>query len=187
MDEINIGILGHKLKSPLVTIKSLAFVLANQKDKNSKKVSNGLDEIGKKVDILNTRIDHLLEYLQYKNEQADFLYEIFDLSEIINLLKKSVKLNTVKGTIVADKQKLISALQILIRIFSIKKGSVQKEKNKIIFEFLTEPRLKEKNKHFEDSEINLFIAKKIIELQGGMVNEEKNNLKVTVPLKPARK
>ncbi|OGH09730.1 MAG: hypothetical protein A2152_03915 [Candidatus Levybacteria bacterium RBG_16_35_6] len=188
MNGIDLGILSHKLKSPLVSIKSIAFILRSSNKKNTKALSY-LKEIDNKVDILAKRIDKLISYLEYQKGDVDFLYQVFDIAEILNQIKGKIKVNKINQTIIGDKEKIAFALLTFLQLFSKIKNLKILKKNKFlqisIKGDLGDEKIKKQInlKDTVDLEIEYYLAKRIIELHGGKIREEKNKLLITIPFK----
>jgi len=195
MNVINIGTLGHKLKSPLVSIQSLSFILRTQHTKNDKKATAYLKKIEDRVLTLNKRLDQLITFLNYQYKEVEFLYQVFDISEIIGSLNKkdNFKIKQINQIVVWDKEKIIFSLLTLLKTISkIKKVKVSKTAGQANFEFTGKLEENKSNKEItldEESnlDLDLFIARRIIELHGGKVKEEKNKLTIILPLKAVRK
>ncbi|EKD87002.1 MAG: hypothetical protein ACD_37C00080G0004 [uncultured bacterium] len=182
MNDINLGDLSHKLKSPLVSIKSIAFILKNFNKKN-KKTTAYLTAIEDKVKVLNKTIDQLISYLRYQKGEGDFLYQVFDISEIIKQIKKEIKINPINQTIIGDKEKILFALSSFLKIFTkVDYGKAFKKSKVLQFDFFGQLEDERKDKEA----IDFFLARKIIELHGGKIKIEKNKLRISLPFKTRR-
>ncbi|OGH04516.1 MAG: hypothetical protein A2W22_05315 [Candidatus Levybacteria bacterium RBG_16_35_11] len=178
MNDINLGDLSHKLKSPLASIKSIAYILKNFN--RNKKTTAYLTAIEDKVNVLNKTIDQLISYLRYQKGEGDFLYQVFDISEIIKQIKRKIKINLINQTIIGDKEKILFALSSSLKIFKkINYGKVLKKSKVLQFDFLGQ--LEEERKDKEG--IDFFLARKIVELHGGKIKIGENKLRVTLPFK----
>lgn len=207
-----IDLLAHKLKSPLVSIKSLSTVLAYKK--GDKEVKNYLEKINEKADILNYRIEQLIELERLKAKRHDFLYEFFNLGETVKDIvkefgKNKIKIKTglKKQNILADKKRIEMAIRILIRKSLVYSGkekvtlSMSFNKKAIFFtlEGGKEGELPDNYKNLfnlnkittDENEkglgVDLYLAFQIIKLHGGNVKFSLKNGKplflVSVPYK----
>lgn len=196
MSDVDFGLAGHKLKSPLASINALLFILKKEINKKDKTAIKHITEIETKTEILNKRINQFILFLEYEKEKVDFLYELFDIAEVITFLKRknnNLKIKTINQLIVADKEKIEFALLSFLKSFiKVKKINVAKENKKIEFRISGEVSIEalDAKKIFDekdDKALNLFIAKKIIELHKGKVKIDKKLVAISIPLKPASK
>jgi signal transduction histidine kinase len=196
MLDVDLGLAGHKLKSPLVSINALLFILKKEINEKDKKAIKRITEIESKTEILNKRINQFILFLEYEKEKVGFLYELFDISEIITFLKRknnNLKIKTINQPVVADKEKIEFALSAFLESFiKVNKINVAKENKKIEFRISGEVNTEtlDSKKIFnekDDKALNLFIAKKIIELHKGKVKIDKKLVIINIPLKPASK
>lgn len=114
------AVLAHEIKTPLTSIKMNADILSsslvlNDEDKQSFTIIN------KEINRLNNLVKEILEY----SRQSELNYSTFDLSEIINTIKKSnsnkylnnnfnIVINIAELKINADREKLYQVFLNLI-------------------------------------------------------------------------
>lgn len=117
-------ITGHELKSPLASIKSISQLLKKQLKSTSESVNEYLEEIDHKVDTINRLVNDLLDVTRIRQGKIEFLYEVVDLSELLDELIKEVsytakdwqviKRGTFPKEIITDRGRLTQVLRNLI-------------------------------------------------------------------------
>lgn len=190
----DLAIASHKLKSPIASSKSLVVIGINKKsNKQAKEIFKKIDE---KLSVLNRRVDRFIEIVFFNQNKVNFLYEIFNFSELIKVLEKQPNIK-LKGfeeqEILGDKKQLIRSLLAFSKLSSkeiLLETSRSRKNLNIVFTFST---FLDKNLFKEDYSLDWkdeiipsFLAKKIIELHGGRLKASKKKLFVYLPAK-ARK
>ena len=196
MARTDYGLAGHKLKSPIVSIKALTFLLRRQVRGKNKEINENILKIEEKADVLNKRVNQFISFLEYQEKDVKFLYEIFQVNEIFKKIKlpdKMLELKKVKQKIIADKQKIMFALDAFLKVFkSVKNIEVAKVNKSLgikIYGEVDKNSFDEKKifDETDDRAINFYVSKKIIKLHGGSLKIGKNTMIINIPLKPAPK
>ena len=206
LQPININDVYHTIKSPIVSIKSLLFVIGRNKDIQSNEVlKEKISQVDHKVTLLHKRAEIFLNYILYKEEQIEFLYSFFNLSEVLkkNIEDSSLKISlnyTTEKLIMADKDQLQEAFRTIFNEIAASINSnelfikINFVRRNVVVDFKYNANISEEhnNQPINSDEICVareqnFIAHKIIEMHGGSIEQIKNNdevhLKVTLPLK----
>ncbi len=196
----------HSIKSPIVSIKSMLFVLGRNKEiKDNKNLVYKISQIDGKVNLLHSRVELFLNYFLFKEGDIEFLYSFFNLSELISSIIKKInaggKVLVVSNTvpkdvsIMADHDQIQDALYILFEqsihgVGSSKVAvSVSEAGRKIIITLVLKQSPNDPGNENKDVQTveqqRSFIAGKIIELHGGTVNRSRTKIVITL-LKKAK-
>ncbi len=195
----------HTIKSPIVSIKSMLFVLGRNREVQSNKVlQEKISQIEEKVNLLHKRSEIFLNYIFFKDEPVEFLYSFFNLNELLQEVvqnishqKKSVSFiytNPQKHPIMADCDQIQEALRIIftrVQTFS-KPGTVSVELTSLGKEVQIQFRYKkladdpEKKPITSDDECvareENYIAERFIELHGGTIIQQLDSGEVEVKI-----
>ncbi|MBU2632659.1 hypothetical protein KKG52_02980 [Patescibacteria group bacterium] len=184
----------HRIKNLLASAKALIAIF--RKSKNQKQT---LSKIEGKINLINFGIDNLFESIYLTESTMEFFYEFFDFKEILIKQREKSRQIVVEADsfeTMGDREKLEKAIGIFINYMKlhsrledkIQIKFIKKEnKGKLIIKSVN-------NKNFNlkldnDLTIELYIARKIIELHGGKYKEQKNKvirLSIDIPKKAKR-
>lgn len=202
-DEVVIADVYHTIKSPIVSIKSMLFVLGRNKDvEGNKLLQEKVSQIEEKVNLLHKRSEIFLNYIFYKEGAVEFLYSFFNLDEVLSeVIKKlnthdsSVKFtfsNAKQVTIMADQDQIKEALRIIMaRIQTVSEpGSILIAVSSVgkmveiklrYTQIVDDPTKKPINSDEECvAQEESYIAHRIIEMHGGTINRKSENGEVEV-------
>ncbi len=192
----------HALKSPLVSIKSLLFVL-KKTSHNTTAFEEKINQIENKTDILHYRLETFLNYLQYKEKTVDFLYSFFDIiiliQRVIGDIEEVSKRNKIlfknneKHIVMGDEGQLYEALRILLGQSASMSQTMQIEvvsekKDIVIAVGLTKIEAQPMPVNRDEENIQkqrLFIGEQIIYLHGGKIRFDSQNsiTSISIPKK----
>lgn len=209
-DDVVMADVYHTIKSPIVSIKSLLFVLARNKEVQANTVlQEKISLLEEKINILHQRSEIFLNYIFYKEEKVEFLYSFFNLNETVqevvkklNSQEDAVKFaftNVTPLTIMADADQIKEAFHIIFtRIQTLSEPStitisvISSGKNiTITFSYTKGDGDLEKKPINSDEECvareEYYIARKIIEMHGGSMNptekDREINMTIILPVK----
>ena len=204
-DKVVLNDVYHTIKSPIVSIQSLLFVIKRNKVVQSNVVlQDKLSQIEEKVSLLHKRSEIFLNYILYREGVVEFLYSFFDLDEVIDGVIKKLPSHAVRFSISkSGKQPIMGdqgQLQESFRIIFADLQSVCKEETVPVTITHAGKKIdivvrckKESNKKVQDKDEQnvarqeLYVAGRIIELHGGSLNYspsgEYMNVKISLPVK----
>lgn len=207
-DEVVLNDVYHTIKSPIVSIKSMLFVLGRNKDvQNNKVVQDKLFQIEEKVNLLHKRAEIFLNYIVFKEGNVEFLYSFFDLTEVINNVMQKIHQEygerfafkkPVKEAIMADQDHIAEALRIIFtRIhmngapgeIPVTVGASGRLVNIILRYQINSPTEEKPQDRDEENVIKQqqYVAQRIIEMHGGNVSYTQKGTemeaKISLPMK----
>lgn len=194
-----LGYASHNLKSPLVSVKAMLFILSRSSNKKNKLET--IEKIDQKLNLLNLRIDEIIQFLSlFTNNESPV--QFFGLG---NELKKIIKKNNLVGKIkfkssdemqiVGHKESLLNSLEtILKRVAEITDGSFKVElirSNHIKISFRSNKEVFPDSKEEKENWLKLFIARKNLNNQNvsiSLITKKKvTELNFKIPAKPTKK
>jgi light-regulated signal transduction histidine kinase (bacteriophytochrome) len=127
--------LTHDVKSPLVKIKSVVAILANNsKIKKHKDVIDYLKKIDDQANSLNELTDLLTDFVYLKDKKLNLFFELIDSESFIAEIKETMGNRTknlifknesvVKKSIVVDKKRIFQTIDTLAMINEGLKGKI---------------------------------------------------------------
>jgi signal transduction histidine kinase len=198
----------HTLKSPIVSMKSMLFVLGKNKNiEGNKVIQDKIFQIEEKLNVLHKRAEIFLNYIVFKEGKVEFLYSFFNLNDVLEKAIDAVQKEYGKRfsfkksadqPIMADEEHIAAALKIIFTTVHLKAipgiipiTVIFSGKSADIIVRYQFPKDVEKLPRDRDEENVLkqeqYVAHRIIELHGGRVNYEQNGadveVTISIPLK----
>lgn len=191
----------HTLKSPIVSMKSMLFVLGKNKNiEGNAVIQDKIFQIEEKLNILHKRAEIFLNYVVFKEGKVEFLYSFFNLNDVLQkaidaVQKEHGKRFSFKKSadqpIMADEEHIAEAFRIIFTGVHAKAAagtipltlSFSGKSSDVILRYKI-PKDVEKLPRDRDEENVMkqeqFVAQRIIELHGGRVGKEQNGAEVEV-------
>lgn len=129
-DEVVLNDAYHTLKSPIVSMKSMLFVLGKNKNiEGNKVIQDKIFQIEEKLNVLHKRAEIFLNYVVFKEGKVEFLYSFFNLNDVLQKAIDAVQKEYGKRfffkksadqPIMADEEHIAAALKIIFTAVHLK-------------------------------------------------------------------
>lgn len=191
----------HTIKSPIVSIKSMLFVLGKNKDiEKNKIVQDKIFQIEEKLNVLHRRAEIFLNYIVFKEGTVEFLYSFFNFDEALQKAIDTIHKQygnrfgfkkPINQPIMADEAHIVEALRIILSgihkkanlgIIPVSVAS-QGRNVDVIARYAIESGTEDKPPDRDEENVlrqEEYIATRIVELHGGRVSKEQNGAEVEV-------
>lgn len=165
-----LGYASHNLKSPLVSVKALLFLLERKKGREREKT---MDKIDEKLNLLNLRIEEIVQFLSLFGKE-DALVEFFDIDKELKRIigeskdSKQIELKTEELSIVGRKEIILKSLKAIInRAISIsrKKSKLELSSSRIVLSYNSKEEFFPQLANDKENWLKMFIAKRNLENQ----------------------